>query len=264
MMNSPEPTSGETSAEQPADFGQHNMFVFGRQTMFLSHLPMFMAPHDAQLLLKVAVENEGDDLSEVWSRERTEHPDEQVYTMRPEEFALSTLYATDPPERTTFSATFFRGHLERDGEPILELSDVDVRITDIAYARRFDQRDRPDDLTYRLLGRGDELFLAHEISAPPDFDQILSVGLAGPLPDEEDLRAGIRVVFEGRADAAAARLRSAETVTGRGHVTGAHRFTALEFDEIQELYFEEGELSRSRGTFEPTPLETEAGFGDEG
>ena len=38
----------------------------------------------------------------------------------------------------------------------------------------------PDDLTYLLLGRGGALFLAHVISQPPDFDQILSVELAGP------------------------------------------------------------------------------------
>ena len=162
----------------------------------------------------------------------------------------------------SFRATFFRGHLERGGEPIPELSDVNVRITDIVYARRFDQRGRPDDLTYLLLGRGGELFLAHVISEPPDFDQILSVELAGPHPDDEELQAGIQVVFEGRANTAEARLRSAETATARGHVTGAHQFITLEFGEVRELYFEEGELSTSRGAFEPTPLETEAGFGD--
>ena len=262
MMSSPEPMSGDAAAEPPPDFGLHNMFAFGRDTVFLSHLPMFMLPHDAQLLLEVTLEKEGSDLTEVWSRERADHPDELLYTMMPEEFALSTLYATDPPERGSFRATFFRGHLERGGEPIPELSDVNVRITDIVYARRFDQRGRPDDLTYLLLGRGGELFLAHVISEPPDFDQILSVELAGPHPDDEELQAGIQVVFEGRANTAEARLRSAETATARGHVTGAHQFITLEFGEVRELYFEEGELSTPRGAFEPTPLETEAGFGD--
>lgn len=262
MMSSPGPMSSETASEPPPDFGRHNMVAFGRDTVFLSHLPMFMAPHDAQVLLEVALEKGGDSLTEVWSRERADHPDERLYTMMPEKFALSTLYATDPPERGSFRAEFFRGHLERGGEPIPELSDVDVRITDIVYARRFDKRGRPDELTYRLLGRSGELFLAHVISEPPDFDQILSVELAGPHPDDEELQTGIQVVFEGRANTAEARLRNAETATGRGHVTGAHQFITLEFGEVRELYFEEGELSTSRGAFEPTPLETEAGFGD--
>jgi hypothetical protein len=68
-------------------------------------------------------------------------------------------------------------------------------------------------------------------------------------------------VFPGRANTAEARLRHGETATARGHVTGAHQFLALEFAEVHELYFEEGELATSRGAFEPTPLETEAGFG---
>ncbi|WP_243073937.1 hypothetical protein [Microbacterium sp. SS28] len=261
-MSSPGPLSGETTSEPPADFGRHNMFVFGRGTVFLSHLPMFMAPHDAQLLLEVAVEKDGSELGDAWSAERAEHPDERLYTVMPEKFALSSLYATDPPERESFRATFFRGHLERGGEPIPDFSDVEVRISDIVYARRFDRQVPLDELTYRLVGRGDELFLAHVITEPPDFDQILSVALTGERPDDDDLRAGIEVVFEGRANTAEARVRSAEKVTGRGHVTGAHRFMTLEFDQVSELYFEEGELSTSRGAFEPTPLETESGFGD--
>ena len=59
--------SSETP-EPPPDFGRHNMFVFGRDTVFLSHLPMFMAPHDAQLLLEVTLEDaDGSSLTEVWS-----------------------------------------------------------------------------------------------------------------------------------------------------------------------------------------------------
>ena len=165
-MSSPDPMSSETVPELPPDFGRHNMFAFGRDTVFLSHLPMFMAPHDAQLILEVALENaDGSSLQAAWSRERESHPDDRLYTMMPEKFALSTLYVPDPPERGSFRARFFRGHLERGGEPIPELADVDVRITDVVYAKRFDKRGRPDDLTYLLLGRGGELFLAHVISS---------------------------------------------------------------------------------------------------
>jgi hypothetical protein len=260
-MSSPDHMSGEKVPELPPDFGRHNMFAFGRGTVFLSHLPMFMAPHDAQVILEVALENAGGSLQEVWSRERESHPDERLYTVMPEKFSLSTLYFPDPPERGSFRARFFRGHLERSGEAIPELADVDIRVADVVYARRFDKRGGPDELTYLLLGRGGELFLAHVISQPPDFDQILSVGLAGPHPVEEDLKAGIEVVFQGRANAAGARLRHGETAAARGHVTGAQQFFALEFAEVHELYFEEGELATSRGAFEPTPLETEAGFG---
>ena len=261
-MSSTGDMSGEAVPEPPADFGRHNMFAFGRETVFLSHLPMFMAPHDAQLLLEVALENAGGSLLEAWSSERGSHPDERVYTMMPEKFALSTLYTPDPPERRSFRARFFRGHLERGGEVIPELDNILVRTTDVVYARRFDQSGRPDDLTYRLFGRGSELFLAHVISQPPDFDQILSVQVLGERPDEDEIERGVEVVLPGRGNTAGERLRDGTATAARGHVTGAHRFLSLEIADVRELYFEEGELSTSRGAFEPTPLETEAGFGN--
>jgi hypothetical protein len=261
-MNSTGHMSGEAIPEPPPDFGRHNMVAFGRDTVFLSHLPMFMAPHDAQLILEAALEDASGSLQEVWSTERESHPGERLYTMMPQKFALSTLYTPDPPARSLFKARFFRGHLERGGEVIPELAHVDVRITRVVYASQFGRADKPDDLSYLLFGRGSELFLAHVISQPPDFDQILSVRLLRPPLDEEEINSAIDVVFLGRANTAAERVRDGASATARGHVTGAHQFLDLEIADARELYFEEGELATSRGAFEPTPLETEAGFGD--
>lgn len=256
-------TTAETVVEPPADFGRHNMFVFGREAVLLSHLPMFMVPHDAQLLLEAIPEDAaGRSLLDAWKDERASHPDERLYTMMPEKFALSTLYTPDPPARSSFRARFFRGHLERGGEVIPELANVVVRVTDVLYARRFDRSGKPDDLTYLLVGRGAERFLVHRISEPPDFDQILAVEFTGSPPDEEAMRVGVEVVLPGRPNTAEQRLRDGAAATARGHVTGAHQFLTLEITSIRELYFEEGELMTSRGAFEPTPLEVEAGFGD--
>ena len=152
--------------------------------------------------------------------------------------------------------------MERGGEVIPELANIVVRVTGLVYAKRFDQGGKPDDLTYLLFGRSDELFLAHVISEPPDFDQILSVRLAGAQPDADDLNAGIKVVLPGRPNTATERLRDGMALTARCHVTGAHQFLSLEIADIRELYFEEGELMTSRGAFEPTELEIEAGFGN--
>jgi hypothetical protein len=84
--------------------------------------------------------------------------------MKPEAFALSTLYTPDPPARGSFTATFFRG----GDEAIPELTDVKVRVTDVVYAKKLDQSSTFDELRYILFGRGDELFLAHLLSRPPD------------------------------------------------------------------------------------------------
>jgi hypothetical protein len=231
-VNSTGHTSGEATPEPPSDFGRHNMFVLGRNTLFLSHLPMFMAPHDTQLVMEAALEDASGSLQEVWSRERESHPDERVYTMKPEKFALSTLYTPDPPARVSFKATFFRG----GDEAISELTDIDVRITDLVYAKRFDRSSgKPDHLSYILFGRGDELFLAHIISQPPDFDQIVSVRLVGSHPDEDELKRRINVLFPGRANTIEQRIRDGTVAAARGHVTGAHQFLNLKFADIHEL-----------------------------
>jgi hypothetical protein len=256
-------TSGTSSGAVPGpapDVGRHNMFAFGRQTVYLSHLPMFMAPHNTQLILEVAVEDGDHSLLEAWSRERESHPDQRVYTVMPETFALSTLYTPDPPARSLFRARFFRGHLEHGGVVIPELSNVKVRVTHVVYAKRFDQESKPDELTYLLFGRGEEAFLAHVISRPPDFDQILSVELGDTPLDEDATKAGIEVVVPGRANTAEERLRDGRAATAHGQVAGGHQPLPLEIADVHELYFEEGELMTSMGIFQPTPLEIEAGF----
>ena len=223
--------SGEATPELPPDFGRHNMFAFGRNTLFLSHFPSFMAPHDTQLVLEATLEDANGSLQEVWLRERQSHPDQGGYIMKPEAFALSTLYTPDPPARDSFTATFSRG----GDEAIPEFTDVKVRVTDVVYAKKLDQPATLDDLSYKLFGRGDELFLAHVLSRPPDFDQIVSVRLVGLRPDEDELKRRIDVVVPGRANTVQQRIRTGTVATARGHVTGAHRFLDLRIADVHEL-----------------------------
>ena len=44
----------------------HNMALVGDHHVFLSHLPMFMAPHNAQVLLDAAFTNGGLRLNRFW------------------------------------------------------------------------------------------------------------------------------------------------------------------------------------------------------
>jgi hypothetical protein len=207
------------------------MFAFGHNTLFLSHFPSFMAPHDTQLVLEATLEDANGTLQEVWVSERESHPDQGGYIMKPEAFALSTLYTPDPPARDSFTATFFRG----GDEAIPELTDVKVRVTDVVYAKKLDQSSTFDELRYILFGRGDELFLAHLLSQPPDFDQIVSVRLVGLHPDEDELKRRIDVVFPGRPNTVQQRIRMGPVATARGHVTGAHRFLDLKIANVRQL-----------------------------
>jgi hypothetical protein len=229
-MNHTGHPSGEATPELPSDFGRHNMFAFGRNILFLSHFPSFMAPHDTQLVFEATLEDANGSLQEVWLRERQSHPDQRGYIMKPEAFALSTLYTPDPPARGSFTATFFRG----GDEAIPELTDVKVRVTDVVYAKKLDRSGTFNELRYILFGRADELFLAHLLSRPPDFDQIVSVRLVGLHPDEDELKRRIEVVVPGRTNTVQQRIRNGP-VAARGHITGAHQFLHLKIADVHEL-----------------------------
>jgi len=189
-----------------------------------------------------------------------------MYTLEPQEsFKLPSLFTPHPPSRSTFKGTIFRGHLERGGEEIAGLMNIDVNVKRVVYAQQLGPGfDKSDKLTYILFGKGQELFLAHVIAKQPDFDQILSVKISNP-PSEEELSRGVSVVIPDRENSASRRIKEHEKVVGQGHVSGAHQFLQLQIQADVEFYFEEGELSSSKMTkkmFAPTAEESKAGFGD--
>jgi hypothetical protein len=246
--------------EQPP----HNMMVVGEKSVFLSHLPMFMSPHNFQVVLEATFTSGGKNVQEIYTGDRQSHRQTKMYTLRPEEsFKLPSLFTPNPPSRNSFKGTILRGHLERGGEEIEGLIQIDVNVKRIVYAQKLGRGlDKSDKLTYILFGEGQELFLAHVIAKAPDFDQILSVKIDNP-PADEELSRGVRVVFQDRENSASRRLKEGEKVLGQGHVTGAHQFLQLQIQAGVEFYFEEGELSSSRMTdemFDATPEEKKAGF----
>jgi hypothetical protein len=160
---------------------------------------------------------------------------------------------------THFTATVFRGHLEKGGVAIEALTDVDVHVKQIVHSHGFESTDKQKTLTYLMFGGADERFLAHFITKAPDFDQLLSVTLTGQLPAPEELQRGATLEVQGRGVKPADRLEPKQSVPARGHVTGAQQFLDLNVAVNAELYFEEGELM-STMSFDTTAEEKKAGF----
>jgi len=244
--------------------GVHNMAVVGHHRIFLSHLPMFMAPHDSQVILEAHFLKQGKNLDDIYAADRAAHPEVRFYTLSPEPFVLQELFqgdATHPP-RTHFKATVFRGHLEKGGEPIGALTDIDVQVT-VVHAHGFAGTDKGTALTYVMFGDEPELMLAHFVTKAPDFDQILSVSATGSLPTPDELQRGPMVDIALRGNLVKDRLKTKETSAGRCHSVGAHQMRELNLTVRAELYFEEGELSSSAFTSEmmnQTKEEKAAGF----
>jgi len=172
----------------------HNMLVVGTEAVFLSHLPMFdglnerksdyTSPHRYQVILEARFSSGGKDVTALYTEDRKNHPKTKMYTLSPtDEFVLAKLFRPDAqrPELSSFRATVFRGHFERRGkQPINGLEDIVVNVKQVMHAQKFEPADdKPEELTYFLFGKGMELFLAHSISKPPDFDQVLSVKVEG-------------------------------------------------------------------------------------
>jgi len=224
------------------DEPRHNMLVVGEKSIFLSHLPMFMVPHNLQFLLDVAFTNAHND---TYFKDRQSHQDTKIYTLEPQVLQLKRLLApaTNKTAQRSFKGTVFRGHLERGGTRIEGLENIQVNIRHIIYSQQFGPGlDKSDHLEYILFGNGPELFLAHVIASPPDFDQILSVKIDNaPTPDE--ITRGVRVAILERRNSSSQRIREGETIQAQGHVTGAHEFIQLHVQAGVEFYLEEGELA---------------------
>ena len=198
-----------------------------------------------------------------YTQDRGRNPNVKMYTVHPEEFfILSRLWepGDQPAPRKAFKGTVFRGHLERDGKPVRGLSDVDVRVKRVVYAREL----RPDaprstELTYILFGTSSDLYAAHQISQAPDFDQILAVKLEGHPFSAADLKRGVTLVVAERDNHLKRRIKEGETVEVKGTINGSDQAVPLRLEATRELYFEEGEL-RKEATMDQTPAEREAGF----
>jgi hypothetical protein len=250
--------------EEEIEIPPHNMMVVGEKSVFLSHLPMFMSPHNFQVILEATFTSGGHNVQEIYTTDRRTHPQTKMYSLSPDEsFELTSLITPVPPSRKTFKGTVIRGHLERRGKVKLKgLTNIDVNIKRVVYSQELgDGIGKSETLSYILFGTGAELFLAHVIAAPPDFDQLLSVKIKNP-PTDDELKRGVRIEITGRENSATHRLKENEQVTARGHVTGAHQFLQLEIKALREFYFEEGELSLADNVFEPTEEERKAGFGN--
>ncbi|MGH8067362.1 MAG: hypothetical protein ACRERE_19450 [Candidatus Entotheonellia bacterium] len=245
------------------DCGVHNMMVIGEKTIFLSHLPMFQSEHRFQVIMEANVRKDGNSLDGVYAQDRASHSQTKMYTLAPKEiFLLAQVFPGDDrlPRRNTFQGTVFRGHLERGGSPIKGLTDIEVDLTRVVYARELQPDERKSaKLEYILFGRGPELFLAHRITQAPDFDHIVAVKIEAPGFTEAELHRGLMVMIPDRENSAAQRLKANEIVAAQGHVTGAHQFVPLQIEIGVEYYFEEGELS-SPASMHQTPLEQAAGF----
>ena len=222
------------------------MAVVGTDTVYLSHLPMFMRPHDFQVIL----EGSFGGADAAYRKDRTAHPKTKLYTFAPDAFVLPELFPGPdghPAARTSFTGTLVRNHFEQPAahpeEPEAVASDVTVDVTRVVFHHQFvETAPRPDHLAYLLFGRSEDRFLAHLITRPPDFDQLATVSVTGHTFTDDELAVGVPVSVPGRADEPGARLKE-----GQKKVAATARLgdvdVPVELTVRSELYFETSDLA---------------------
>lgn len=225
----PQPIEFPDIGAQPVT--THTSVLVGVDELFMSHLPLYGAPHNFQAIFRVTLDQASKDTYNA-DQIATGEP---LYTFFPGQFSFSDLI--DELETTgSFdipNSRIFRGHAERGGTQITNNSTFTV--TKALHFRVINPNDAdPADGRYLLFGAGDEAFVAHRIAGRPDFDQILSV--TAP--------ANAVVDFVAREIQIASQPGDAELVEGQA-------FTATLLDQeadIQlqtgtEFYLEFGDLS---------------------
>jgi hypothetical protein len=151
--------------------GVHGMALFGgREGLYLSHLPLFRAPHDRQILLRIHLQNAAVD-SALRSSLLT-HP--ELWTIDPERFDLHRLEKGHATQLRQFRARLVQGHFEREG--VERYADQVIVVDSVVVFRNLDfEKDDGINASYFLLGRGAERFLVKQLDRRPDFDAIISV-----------------------------------------------------------------------------------------
>jgi hypothetical protein len=259
----------QTSEDAPTT---HNMMIVGVKTVYISHLPMFdsvtedgtdfTSPHRRQVILEATFTQAGKDVTQLYSRDRQSHPKEKMYTLKPSQFVLERVDPNGKALKKFRGNAIFRGHLERESQRIIgreNTGSFDVNVKNVVHFHKFDpQGTKPAQLEYLLFGKGAELFLAHFITKPDDFDQIVSVNIPGHGLTDAQLSKGMHVVVADRDNTALTRMREKDKGSGALQIPdGPPQTLAIEI--VREFYFEEGELATDV-TFDATEEEKKSGF----
>lgn len=197
----------------------HGMLLFGNEKVYISHLAMFHSPHDYQLIAELELPAPA---LEAYKKSQAANPQETVFTLVPESFVLPELVANPKP----FQASLVKGHFERGGTEFA--ANITVKLGKIVHFRKFDPRaSHPKAATYLHFGNAHEAFVAHFISAKPDFDHVVQVGGSG----------GPAVILE------SSQSNAKPLALGSYSFTQKDNGAKLTLELQKSLYFETGDLA---------------------
>jgi len=173
--------------------GYHNMFMFGTDVLYLSHMPMFtMERHMYQVILRATLP--ADIMSEYQAGRRAK-PD-AAYNLSNSESDPYVLPELSSGTRTSFTADVWADYSNADAAPVDPpfAKSVPVEVEQIVHFRHFNADiPYPEHLTYMLFGSGGEAHLSHYIARDPDYQHIVTLGVVPDWLSPVQLAAGVQL-----------------------------------------------------------------------
>ncbi|MES2068808.1 MAG: hypothetical protein V4488_00570 [Pseudomonadota bacterium] len=156
-------------AHNPATYGVHGMAVFGGEDgLYASHLPMFHAPHDYQLVLKFHL---ADPALNARLKKQLDG-NSRLWTLAPEKFEIDRLAPGAQHPLRSFKGDLVMGHFEQGGKT--RYANARIAVDKVLIFRQLSpERKANDQARYWQIGSGGHRFLLKNIDSRPDFDHIV-------------------------------------------------------------------------------------------
>jgi hypothetical protein len=159
------------TAAAASTVGTHGMVLFGgADGLYASHLPMYHAPHDYQVVLRVHLADPAQDAA---LRARLEQQ-VTLWTLDPEKFAIDRLAPAAAMPLKTFKAGVVLGHFEQGGA--LQTRDAQFVIDKVLHFRQLPMEARAAQrASYLQFGGPQRRYLVKLIESRPDYDHIFAL-----------------------------------------------------------------------------------------
>jgi hypothetical protein len=157
-----------------ATYGEHGMVLFGgRDGLYASHLPMFHAPHDYQVVLRLRLADPAQDRA---LRARLDGQ-AALWTLAPEKFEIGRLAPGAVHPLAGFKADLVLGHFEQGGKT--QYAGASVIVEQVLLFRPLPAAAaQAPTARYIQLGTKARRYLVKLIDSRPDFDHIVAVETA--------------------------------------------------------------------------------------
>ncbi|MES2320562.1 MAG: hypothetical protein V4631_24045 [Pseudomonadota bacterium] len=163
-------SAGLAAAANPT-MGEHGMALFGgKQGLYAAHLPMFHAPHDYQVILRLRLADKAQDRA---LRSRL-NGKTALWTLAPERFEIDRLAPGAPHPLGAFKADLVLGHFEQGGKTQYAGAGVIVEQV-LLYRQLSPELVQASTARYLQLGTGTQRFLVKQVDSRPDFDHIVAI-----------------------------------------------------------------------------------------